>query len=42
MKQDYYVALGWDTQGVPTTETLKKWGFEAFDSALAPLRVKTT
>jgi len=42
MKQDYYVALGWDSQGVPTTETLKKWGFEAFDSALAPLRVKTT
>jgi aldehyde:ferredoxin oxidoreductase len=38
MKQDYYVALGWDRQGVPTTETLKKWGFEAFDSALAPLR----
>ena len=42
MKQDYYVALGWDTQGVPTTETLKKWEFEAFDSALAPLRVKTS
>ena len=39
-KQDYYKAHGWDTQGVPTSETLKKYGFEAFDAALAPLRAK--
>jgi aldehyde:ferredoxin oxidoreductase len=40
-KQDYYKTLGWDTQGVPTTDALKKAGLEAFDSALAPLRAKT-
>jgi aldehyde:ferredoxin oxidoreductase len=39
-KQDYYKALGWDTQGVPTTETLRKCGLEAFDGALQPLRAK--
>lgn len=39
-KQAYYAALGWDTQGVPTTETLKACGFEQFDSVLAPLRAK--
>ncbi len=37
-KQDFYKFNGWDKQGVPTTETLKKWGFEMYDAALAPLR----
>ncbi len=40
-KQDFYKAEGWDTQGVPTTETLKKCGLEAYDAALAPLRAKS-
>jgi len=40
-KQGFYRALGWDSQGVPTTETLQKCGFEAFDSALARLRTMT-
>ena len=31
---------GWDTQGVPTTETLQKHGFQAFEGAMAPLRAK--
>ena len=39
-KQDYYKANGWDKEGVPTTETLKKYGLEAFDAALAPIRAK--
>jgi aldehyde:ferredoxin oxidoreductase len=41
-KQAYYKTLGWDTQGVPTTATLKAGGFEAFDSLMAPLRARTT
>jgi len=39
-KQAYYKSQGWDTQGVPTTDTLKKCGLDAFDGALAPLRAK--
>jgi aldehyde:ferredoxin oxidoreductase len=39
-KADFYKAEGWDSQGVPTTDTLKKHGLEAYDSALAPLRAK--
>ncbi len=39
-KQAYYKAQGWDTQGVPTADTLKKYGFEAFEASLAPLRAK--
>jgi aldehyde:ferredoxin oxidoreductase len=39
-QQEYYAAMGWDKQGVPTPETLQKHGFAAFDSALAPLRAK--
>jgi hypothetical protein len=30
--------MGWDRQGVPTTATLEKFGFSAFDAAMAPLR----
>ena len=37
-KQAYYVAMGWDKQGVPTTANLQQCGFGSFDSALAPLR----
>jgi aldehyde:ferredoxin oxidoreductase len=37
-KQDYYKFLGWDKQGVPTAETLKKAGMEKFESLMAPLR----
>lgn len=37
-KQDYYKFLGWDKQGVPTTETLKKAGLDKYDSLMAPLR----
>jgi aldehyde:ferredoxin oxidoreductase len=40
MKQEFYAALGWDRQGVPTTATLQAMGFAAFESALAPLRAK--
>ena len=36
----FYQAMGWDSQGVPTTETLAAHGFSAFDAALAPLRAK--
>jgi len=39
-KQDYFKTLGWDKVGVPTTDTLKKAGLDAFDGALAPLRAK--
>ena len=39
-QQEFYAAMGWDTQGVPTTATLQKHGFQAFDGALAPLRAK--
>ncbi len=39
-KQDYYKFLGWDTQGVPTADTLKKVGLDAFESVMAPLRAK--
>ncbi len=37
-KQDYYKFNGWDKQGVPTADTLKKYGFDKFESAMAPLR----
>ena len=40
-KQEFYKAMGWDSEGVPTTETLRKCGFEGFDSALARLRAMT-
>ena len=40
-KQVFYQAAGWDSRGVPTTETLRTCGFEGFDGALAPLRVHT-
>ncbi len=39
-KQAYYKFLGWDTQGVPTADTLKKHGLEAFENLIAPLRAK--
>ena len=39
-KQAFYKALGWDSQGVPTTATLQAAGFAAYESALAPLRAK--
>ena len=39
-KQQYYTAMGWDTQGVPTTATLQAHGYSAFDASLAPLRAK--
>ena len=39
-KQAYYATMGWDTQGVPTTATLRTHGYSAFDSSLAPLRAK--
>jgi aldehyde:ferredoxin oxidoreductase len=40
MAQNYYSKLGWDKQGVPTTETLQKHGFQTFDGSMAPLRAK--
>jgi len=39
-KQDFYRALGWDIQGVPTTATLRQYGYEVFDDALDRLRAK--
>ena len=39
-KQQYYTAMGWDTQGVPTAATLQTHGFGAFDSLMTPLRAK--
>jgi aldehyde:ferredoxin oxidoreductase len=41
-KQAYYKTMGWDTQGVPTSATLKVCGFETFESVMAPLRATTT
>jgi aldehyde:ferredoxin oxidoreductase len=38
--QEYYATFGWDKEGVPTAETLQKHGFQAFESAMAPLRAK--
>jgi aldehyde:ferredoxin oxidoreductase len=39
-KQQYYAAMGWDKEGVPTAATLQTHGFAAFESAIAPLRAK--
>ena len=36
--QEYYATLGWDKKGIPTTAALQKYGLEAFDSLMAPLR----
>lgn len=40
-KQQFYAAQGWDKEGVPTAEALKKAGLESFESVIAPLRAKT-
>lgn len=37
-KQEFYKAMGWDSQGVPTTATLQQCGYELFNDALAQLR----
>jgi aldehyde:ferredoxin oxidoreductase len=37
-KQTFYHNLGWDSQGVPTQETLAACGLSAFEAAMAPLR----
>ena len=38
MKQQYYKTVGWDENGIPTTETLKKFGLEDVDKVLEKLR----
>jgi aldehyde:ferredoxin oxidoreductase len=38
MKAQYYDAIGWDDQGIPTSATLTRLGLTDVDAALAPLR----
>ena len=40
MTQELFAAVGWDSEGVPTSQTLQTHGFTAFESAMAPLRAK--
>jgi aldehyde:ferredoxin oxidoreductase len=37
-KQQFYAAQGWDKQGVPSADALKKAGLDKFESVIAPLR----
>ena len=34
MKKEYYDIMGWDENGVPTSETLKELGLENVDAVL--------
>jgi aldehyde:ferredoxin oxidoreductase len=34
MKKEYYDIMGWDENGVPTSETLKELGLESVDAVL--------
>jgi len=38
MQDDFYKYYGWDDNGIPTTETLKKLGLEFADAQIKPLR----
>jgi len=38
MKQQYYEAIGWDKNGIPKSEVLRKLGLEDVDKALEKLR----
>ena len=38
MKKQYYEAIGWDENGIPKSEVLKKLGLEDVDKALEKLR----
>jgi len=38
MKKTYYESVGWDENGIPTSETLKKLGLEDVDGVLNKLR----
>jgi len=38
MKRQYYEAIGWDENGIPKSEVLKKLGLEDVDKALEKLR----
>jgi aldehyde:ferredoxin oxidoreductase len=33
-KQEYYAAVGWDKNGIPTPETLKKLGLQDVEAKL--------
>ena len=37
-KKRYYEAVGWDENGIPTSENLKKLGLKDVDKALEKLR----
>jgi len=37
-RRQYYQAVGWDENGMPTTQVLKKLGLESVDTALRKLR----
>jgi aldehyde:ferredoxin oxidoreductase len=39
--QKYYEEAGWDENGIPTSETLKKLGLEDIDKALRKLRIQS-
>ena len=38
MKTKYYKSIGWDENGIPTSETLKKLGLQNVDTALNKIR----
>lgn len=38
MRKEAYAELGWDENGIPTTEDLKKLGLDEVDRAMEPLR----
>ena len=38
MKKEYYEAVGWDENGIPKSEVLKKLGLESVDKALEKVR----
>jgi aldehyde:ferredoxin oxidoreductase len=40
MKKQYYEAIGWDENGIPKSEVLKKLGLQDVDKALEKLRKK--
>jgi len=37
-RKEYYKAIGWDENGIPTAEVLNKLGLESVDKELKKLR----
>lgn len=42
MRSEYYQSMGWDENGIPTTEELKKLGLDSVDEALEQVRNRRT